>query len=296
MRQTVNDSTMENPKTKTAPVEDLSVPLDGAKVRFLQAGSGPSLLLVHGLLGYSFSWRYTIPALAGQATVFAPDLPGAGFSPGLPLMDCCLPACAARLLRFMDAAGIDECDIMGTSHGGAVAMQAAAMSPQRVRRLILVAPTNPWSAHGRILAGFLSSSGVAPALVKLAPRLRILQEFYFRRLFADPRRIRPGTLPGYMEPVLEPGALEYAVAKLRSWNRDLRDLASVLPRISRIPTLLIWGSRDAAVDPASAAQLRNHFRDCRLLMMEGIGHLPYEEAPDEFNRAVAEFLAHPIND
>jgi haloalkane dehalogenase len=77
----------------------------------------------------------------------------------------------------------------------------------------------------------------------------------------------------------------------RSWNRDLKELESALPRIANIPTLLIWGSKDTAVDPASAAQLKQRLRDCRLVIIEGVGHLPYEEAPEEFNRAVAEFLS-----
>ena len=54
--------------------------LDGARMRYLRAGSGPALVLLHGLLGYSFSWRYTMPALAPYATVYAPDMMGAGFS------------------------------------------------------------------------------------------------------------------------------------------------------------------------------------------------------------------------
>ena len=53
----------------------------------------------------------------------------------------------------------------------------------------------------------------------------------------------------------------------------------------------MWGSLDTAVDPASASQLKQHFSDCRLVMFEGAGHLPYEEVPDDFNRAVAEFLS-----
>lgn len=169
-------------------------------------------------------------------------------------------------------------------------MMAAAIAPQRIRRLILVDPVNPWSARGRILSVVLGNPVVAPAFLRLAPRLRIVQDFYFRQLYGDTRRIRPGTLEGYQKPLRRPGTLKYGLAILHSWNRDLKELKSVLPRISHIPTLLIWGSRDAAVDPASAAQLQAHFRDCRLLMLEGVGHLPYEEVPEEFNRALAEFL------
>src|SRR6266700_3143556 len=75
-----------------------------------------------------------------------------------------------------------------------------------------------------------------------------------------------------------------------SWPPDLRQLKSMLPRIAHIPTLFIWGSMDAAVDPLSATRLRENFENCRLVMFEGVGHLPYEEVPDQFNNAVIEFL------
>jgi len=170
-------------------------------------------------------------------------------------------------------------------------MMASSLAPERIRRLILVDAVNPWSARGKTLSVVLSSPVVAPVFQKLAPRFAILRQYYFRRLFGDTRRIRPGTPDGYMKPLLRPGAWEYGLTVLRSWNEDLAELESVLPRISHIPTLLVWGSLDAAVDPASAPKLQAHFPDCRLLMMEGVGHLPYEEVPDEFNRAVAEFLS-----
>ena len=80
---------------------------------------------------------------------------------------------------------------------------------------------------------------------------------------------------------------------LRSWNRDLQQLESMLPRINHIPTLMVWGSVDKAVRPESAYELLKHFQNCRLVMLKGVGHLPYEEMPAEFNRTVAEFLKQP---
>jgi len=276
-------------------VEEHWTTLDGAadspRMRYLRAGSGPALLLVHGLLGYSFSWRFAIPTLAQHSTVYAVDLLGAGFSDRPAGLDCSFKASAERLLRFMDAAGLAACDLLGTSHGGAVAMRAAALVPDRVRRLILVDPVNPWSPHGRRLTAFLSSLLIAPLFLNLAPRVRIMDEFYHRRLFGDPRRIPPDSLEGYSKPMRIRGSYEYALAVLRSWNRDLKELESALPRIAHLPTLLIWGGSDTAVDLASAAQLQQRFRDCRLVIFEGVGHLPYEEAPEEFNRTVVQFLA-----
>ena len=77
---------------------------------------------------------------------------------------------------------------------------------------------------------------------------------------------------------------------MRYWNSGLHDLESALPRIADYRTLLIWGSRDRAVDPGSAAPLQKAFRHCELVEFEGVGHLPYEEAPNEFNCAVLKFL------
>src|SRR5258707_3940098 len=119
----------------TYSIEDHWITLDGARMRYLRSGSGPALLLLHGLLGYSFSWRYTIPVLAKQATVHAVDMLGVGFSDRPANLDCCLHAAAERLLLFLDSVSVESCDLLGTSYGGAVAMMAAALAPDRFRRL-----------------------------------------------------------------------------------------------------------------------------------------------------------------
>ncbi|HUK24303.1 MAG TPA: alpha/beta fold hydrolase [Terriglobales bacterium] len=275
-------------------LEDHWISLDGARMRFLRAGSGPDLLMLHGLLGYSFSWRYAIPVLAEQATVHAVDMLGVGFSDRPAGLDGSLAACADRLLRFLDALGIESCDLLGTSHGGAVAMMGAALAPERIRRLILVAPANPWSSNGARLAAFLSSTAVAPVFLQLARRSEFMHDYCLRRLYGDTRRIRPGTLDGYSAPFAIPGAYAHGLAILRTWSQDLAKLKSVLPKIAQIPSLILWGDQDRAVDPASAEPLKRQFQQCRLVMYEGVGHLPYEEVPDEFNRTVAEFLAEGV--
>jgi pimeloyl-ACP methyl ester carboxylesterase len=272
-------------------IEDHWITLDGARMRFLRSGDGPPLLLLHGLLGYSFSWRHAIPVLAQQATVHAVDMLGVGFSDRPPGIDCSLEASARRLLLFLDSVGVESCDLLGTSHGGAVSMMAAALAPERIRRLILVAPVNPWSRKGAAMAAFLSSRPVTPIFLGLAPHLSFTHDYLLRRLYGDTSRIRPGTLEGYSAPFAIPGLFEHSLSVLRTWSRDLGELESAIPRIAHIPTLLLWGSADPAVTPASAAPLRKQFENCHLRIFDGVGHLPYEEVPDEFNRSVAEFLA-----
>jgi pimeloyl-ACP methyl ester carboxylesterase len=218
-------------------------------------------------------------------------MPGAGFSDRPPSANVGFRAQAERLLRFLDNVGVDSCDLLGTSHGGATAMMATALAPDRVRRLVLVAPVNPWSAHGRRIAPFLSSLPMAWLLLRCEPGLGIIHDTLLRRLYGDPRRIRPGTLAGYSAAFKIPGTLNYGLGIVRSWNRDLADLQAALPRIANIPTLLLWGRKDTAVSPNSAEQLRQVFRHCEVEIFDGVGHLPYEEVPDRFNSSLIAFLS-----
>jgi pimeloyl-ACP methyl ester carboxylesterase len=281
--------------TETHSFEDHWITLDGARMRYLRDGAGRPLLLLHGLLGYSFSWRYVIPALAPYADVHAVDMLGVGFSDRPRGLNCCMRASAERLIRFLDAVGIPSCDLVGTSHGGAVAMMAASMAPDRINRLVLVAPANPWSTMGKRTAALLSTPPVNWLFPRVAPFLQMTHGRLLRGLYGDPSRIRPGTLEGYSTPLTQPGAFQTGLSILRTWAEDLEELRRALPSISHLPALIVWGSMDNAVDPGSAEQLCQQFHNGRLLMLPGVGHLPYEEAPEQFNEAVIEFLqANPV--
>ncbi|HTK94584.1 MAG TPA: alpha/beta fold hydrolase, partial [Terriglobales bacterium] len=144
-----------------AGVEERHVRVAGHGMRYLTCGSGPPLVLLHGLLGYSFSWRFNYAALSQVATVYAPDALGSGFSERALHLDCSLKGMAERTLEFMDALGLRDADLLGTSHGGAVAAVAAALDQERggarIGSLLLVDAVNPWSRRGRILVPFLAS-------------------------------------------------------------------------------------------------------------------------------------------
>lgn len=275
-------------------VQECWTTVDGVRTRYLHAGAGPPLILVHGLLGYAFSWRFVLPALAPYASVYALDMPGAGFSGRCAEMDCSFRGSAIRLLHFADQVGLKSFDLLGTSHGGAIAMTAAGMARESggpaIQRLILIAPVNPFSSHGRGLAKFLSGRIVSVLFRKIAPRGRLMHDRVLRRLYGDTEKIRPGTLEGYVSPLKLPGSFEYGVQILSTWSEDLRELEMALRKVADIPTLLLWGTLDRAVDPASAHTLCRYFKQCRVVEMKGVGHLPYEEAPDEFNRILIEFL------
>jgi len=287
------------PSTETAtPTAELWaerwLDLPDGRMRYLKAGSGPALILVHGLMGYSFSWRFTIPALAPHATVYAIDNLGAGLSPAKAGLDSRLRPTAERLLQFVDRLGIGHFDLLGTSHGGGVAIMTAAICSRRensrLRRLVLVAPINPWSPHGKRLAPFLGSRLGTLLLRNTMERWRSLDYVWLSRLFGDARRIPPDSLAGYRLPILKNHVLRHASQIVKNWTADLAELEAALPKIGDYPTLLMWGTRDRAVDFQSAEPLCQNFRNVRLVAFKGVGHLPYEEAPHDFNRALVNFL------
>ncbi|HXM12008.1 MAG TPA: alpha/beta hydrolase [Terriglobales bacterium] len=289
------------------PVEERWLELADGRMRYLRAGSGRPLILVHGLLGYSFSWRFTIPALAPHATVYAVDNLGAGFSTANQGMDCTVRATAERILQFADALGIQDFDLLGTSHGGAVAIMAAAVCAERkaqadaeglmgrndprMRRLVLVAPVNPWSAHGKRLAPFVGSAFGSLLFRNTIERWRVLDYLWLSRMFGDESRIPPDSLEGYRKPVLKNHAMRHGARIVKNWTADLAELEAALPLIRDYPTLLMWGAKDGAVYFQSAEPLQRNFTNAQLVVFEGVGHLPYEEAPEQFNRALVNFLS-----
>lgn len=266
-------------------------------MRYLRAGSGPPLILLHGLMGYSFSWRYTMPALAPYATVFAPDLLGAGFSDRPQGLDHSMRGTALRVLKFADRLELETFDLLGTSRGGAVAMSVAAESIRagkpRVRRLVLVCPVNPYSPHGRWMAPFFATRPAAAMFRIAVNQMPWLYPFFHARLFADASKIPPGSLDGYQAPLAIPGLFDHALSIVKTWTADLRELEALLPTLAPIPTLLMWGSKDPAVYVSSLEPLARHFSNAQRIVFPGVGHLPYEECADEFNQALIKFLVGP---
>jgi pimeloyl-ACP methyl ester carboxylesterase len=282
--------------TAGAGVEECWMEIEGARMRYLHAGSGPALILLHGLLGYSFSWRFTMPALAPYATVYAPDLLGAGFSDRAYALDYSLRATAKRVVRFAEQLGLPSLDLLGTSHGGAVAMMAAdeflaSGSRLKLNRLVLVAPVNPFSSHGKRLAPFLGTPLGAGLFRLTFPRMPFLFPYWHRRMYGNRDHIPPGTLEGYLAPLAIPGLFEHGLKIVRTWRQDLAELETILPKLASLPTLLLWGGSDPAVYASSARPLAQFFPNSQTVIFPGIGHLPYEECSEEFNRALLEFLA-----
>ena len=156
-------------------------------------------------------------------------------------------------------------------------------------RLVLVAPINPWSSHGRIMAP-LAAHPITVALVWACGFAYVpVRRMSFGRMYGDPSLVTEATLQGYARPLSIKGTVQHCQALLKDWNRNVDELESVMRAITT-PTLLVWGTKDRLVYRSSAERVRAAIPGARLTIMQGTGHLPYEEQPELFNAAVVPFL------
>jgi pimeloyl-ACP methyl ester carboxylesterase len=98
----------------------------------------------------------------------------------------------------------------------------------------------------------------------------------------------------HFKPLDRQGVLEHGLQIVSTWQNDMRELEAILPAISMIPTLIVWGSLDRTVDPASAARLAACFESVDTAVIDGAGHLPYEECPEDFLEVVGPFLQQSV--
>ena len=199
------------------------------------------MLLIHGLVGSSANWRRSIGPLSQTASVYAIDQINMGSSQRVAGLDAGLEATADRIAAAMDALALTQADIVGHSHGGAVALMFAALHPERVRRLILFAPANPWSyPRNRLVRTF--STPLGRLVASTAPYLPArLQQIGLDRMYGDPARIPQGSLKTYIQDLRVPGTVRHILEIVRNWFAEMAKLEAALPRVARIPAVTALG-------------------------------------------------------
>jgi len=262
-------------------------------VSITSAPAADPLILLHGLVGSLHNWRLNIESLSASATVYTPDLLNMGKSDRVLGLDAGLEATADRVAAFMDALGIGEADIAGHSHGGAVSLTLAARHPDRVVRLILFAPANPFCDLGGQLIRFYESHA-GHLFAQLIPALpRWTKAVALGRMYGDPSRVAADTLEGYTAGLEVRGTIDHVLGIIRSWSTDMARLRSALPSVAGKPALLIWGDQDRAVGLDSARHLQRILLHSSLIILPGVGHIPFEESPHACNQAMLAFLGGP---
>ncbi len=272
-------------------IERNFLPVGQTRLHYLKAGTGRPLLLLHGLVGSARNWTRNILDLAEHATVYALDLPNMGESDRDHHFEASLEAIADRVVAFMDAIGLKTADVAGHSHGGAVAMMLAARHPERIGKLILFAPANPYCSLGHQLIDFYRSRFGLWLAHQIPWVPRFVKWIALRRMYGDPRRLSGDVLDGYIQGLAVPGTIDHILRILHGWEAGMERLRLVLARLADKPILMIWGDRDHTVGLSSADPLMETFRSSSLVVIPGVGHIPFQEMPDSCNRAMLKWLS-----
>jgi pimeloyl-ACP methyl ester carboxylesterase len=238
-----------------------SITTRSGEISYIDIGTGPVALFVHGIATNAYLWRNVIGALSGKRRCVALDLPLHGQSPVRAGQDLSVAALAADLEDFCDALGLTGIDLVANDTGGAVAQVFAARHPERLASFTL---TNCDTAGNLPPGDFkptveLARAGdLAPTAVALFADLDAAAKVAFGNGYEHLDRIDPAVIRSYLEPCF--GSLERA----REFERllaamDDADLEGVTPRLREltVPTLIVWGTGDAFFDVSWAYWLRD---------------------------------------
>lgn len=270
------------------------------RVHWRSIGAGPSLLLLHGLMTSSYSFRYVLAPLAERYRVVVPDLPGCGRSDCPEARRYSAPALARWIVEVVDALGIRGCDAIGNSMGGYLCMRAVLDDPGVFGRLVDV--HSPGIPEPRLwaLRALTSIPGVRAGLARFVRRdpqrwahrnvhyrdetLKSLEE---AREYAAPLGTEAGSraFTRYLAETLDPVDMRAFVATLTR----RRDAGQAFP----VPLLLLYSRQDPMVPPRVGQALSALLPGAPVVWLEGSSHFAHIDTPAEFLAPVLSFLNEP---
>ncbi len=275
------------------PLKPKTVILHGRSVSFVEMGTGPVLLLIHGMAGTHENWKAVIGPLAQRHAVVAPDLPGHGASaPGAG--DYSIGALAAGLRDLLLTLGHERATLVGHSLGGGIAMQLAYQFPELTERLVLVSSgglgpeVSPVLRAAALPGADLFITATAKAATKAGTAVG-------RGLAAVGLRPSPDVAEvarGYAS-LADAGRRTAFLATLRSVMNSGGQSINASDRLylaADIPMLIIWGERDPIIPVRHGERAHEAIQGSRLEIFEGVGHLPQLEAPARFVAVIEQFL------
>jgi pimeloyl-ACP methyl ester carboxylesterase len=285
------------PELRRLPPEDFElkeVTIHGHRVAYRSAGSGPAIVLVHGITSTSATWERVMPYLAARFTVIAPDLLGHGES-AKPRGDYSLGAYASGVRDLMVTLGQESATLVGHSLGGGVVMQLAYQFPERCERLVLVdsgglgrevnlllrAATLPLS---EVVLPFLASTRLLDAgravgrlfgRVGLQAGTDVAELARGHASLADPEA--RAAFVHTLRTIVDPGG-----QRVNASDR--------LYLAENIPFLLVWGERDPIIPVEHGVAAHELVRSSRLEVFEEAGHFPHVDDPQRFLDVLLDFI------
>ncbi len=282
---------------------DTTVDLDGDVHLWDFGGDGPLIVLVHGLGGSRTNWISVLDSFGRHGRVVAPDLIGFGATRlhGRSSAVNHQVAMIARLIEHLDSG---PAILVGNSMGGLISLLTAARHPELVDRFVLVGAALP-TAEPRITPATALRLGmpllplVGPMMVDRVNRSKSPGRYVddlMRLVMADPSRLRPDDRELLISSASDRLGMSWMTRAFADASRSIARILVSPNRFERTakrveaPGLIIQGDKDIVVRPSSARWLAKRRPDWPLVMLEGVGHVPQLEVPDEFSEIVLDWL------
>ncbi len=244
-----------------------------------------AIILLHGFGTSTYTWRHNITWIGTSRRIYSIDLLGFGKS-DKPEITYSPQVWANLVNEFMIARHIKKVSLIGHSLGGLVACRVALKFPEKLDRLVLVAPMGlrpvsqtPWRISLTPVLGSL--------LTRFAFDKEQVEESLREDLYFDPTLVGKNDVEAYWKPYSSAQARKVLAQVVRS--SELWTLAGELDRIA-VPTLIIWGDKDKMLDVAQAAAFHKQIPDAKFIILPACGHLPHEERPEDVNKGIRAFL------
>jgi 2-hydroxy-6-oxonona-2,4-dienedioate hydrolase len=262
------------PALPNPPAEKVAV-VYGQNIRYIEAGQGPAVILLHGLGAVKEVWTANWEALSAGHHVYAVDQIGFGHS-DKPLLEYKIATWVDFLHGFMQSENIHQATLVGNSLGGWIALEFAAQHPEMVDRLVLVDSLGLAWGQGapRIDLNPSSIAGWRTLLEALFYDKKMVSDQFVLRVFTDHMHNNDGY------------TIERTLAGFAQAQFEDDKLSSI-----HVPALVVWGREDELISVTRAEKFRNGIPGAKLIVFEQCGHVPQLEKPDDFNRAVLDFLA-----
>ena len=272
--------------------EFLSLTLSGPKVRYLRAGRGPALVLLHSIRTQLDLFQRVIPKLTDHFTVCAFDYPGFGWSEIVPGADYREPAMREHVVNFIERLDLRDVTLAGESLGATLALTTAAVLGDRVKQVVAFNPYDylPGVERANLLASFIIKNVRAPLIgpIFAAMESRASLAGILKGGFHDPRSLPPDFVDELVKGGKRPGYSNVA----RAVYKGLPSYVAARSYYARIdvPVTLVYGDHDWS-RPVEREANRAQIKRAKMIVLKGARHIVSLERPEEFARFLIETLS-----
>jgi pimeloyl-ACP methyl ester carboxylesterase len=280
--------------TSATPYDVQYVTLHGHRRAFVKVGSGPALLLLHGLACDHTTWNPVLASLAKRYTVIAPDLLGHGKS-AKPRADYSLGGYANGMRDLLTVLGIDKVTVVGHSLGGGVAMQFAYQYPERTSRLVLVSPGGLGPEVTPIIKAITTPGFHEVMGVMTLPGLRHAIRFGLDGLSKTglPHTRDLDEVSDIVETFKDPAArraIRHVVRAVVDWRGQIVTMTDRAYLTEAMPVCLVWGEGDDVIPASHSRRAGALAPQMSVTLLPNSGHFPHKDHPDLFVKILNNFI------